>query len=48
MRWSHLEQKDEWKEKTLREISEQSKLSWTKDVEDRESYQSYIDSVKAQ
>jgi type III restriction enzyme len=48
---SHLEEKDEWKEKALREIGEATELSWSVDKEDPENtkeYQKYIDSVKQQ
>ncbi len=51
VKWSHLEEKDEWKEKALREIRDATELSWSVDKQDPENnkeYQKYINSVQRQ
>lgn len=45
---SHLEEKDEWKEKALQELKSSSVVSLTSDSEDETGYEGYIRSVKEQ
>ncbi len=45
VKWSHLEEKDEWKEKALKEIKDNSKISFETDSEDEKEYTKYIQSV---
>lgn len=42
VKWSHLEEKDEWKEKALREINEGTKISFDSDSEDSKEYKEYL------
>lgn len=42
VKWSHLEEKDEWKEKALREINEWTKISFESDWEDSKEYREYL------
>ena len=48
VKWSHLEEKDEWKERALQELKSASVVSLISDSEDETGYEGYIRSVKEQ